>query len=266
MKILSSFDTKKDEKVLKAILEEFWDKHSFLIKRHWLYLYKMLIFWFSIIWVLSLLFIVLSYLLDTTWLWIIMTLNLLGIWVWLVITFYQLAKYLKDYKYIVNSISEKDLKDWLLEKYLKFSFFLFFYQIIIVIITILLSIWDNTGNIMNITLNILQFLLSWLFLYLIWKTLYVLINFEMDFVIITPKYINTYDQTWLFRRESKTIGVEKIKSIQTKKKGIIRSFFNFWEIIILTEGEENWWGEVHLKYIPYPDKIRQRIVTIMNIE
>jgi len=242
MKILSSFDTKKDEKVLKEILEEFWDEHSFLIKRHRMYLYKMLIFWFSIMLVLSLLSIVLSYLLNTTWLWIIILLNLLGIWIWLVITF------------------------WLLEKYLKFSFFLFFYQIVIVIITILLSIWNNTGNFLNVLLNVLQIFLSLLFLYLIWRTLYVLINFEMDFVIITPKYINTYDQTWLFRRESKTIGVEKIKSIQTKKKGIIRSFFNFWEIIILTEGEENWGGEIHLKYIPYPDKIRQRIVTIMNLE
>ena len=266
MKILSSFDTKKDEKILLKILEEFGNEHSFMIKRHWMYLYKMAWFWFMVLFFLVALFITLSYLLTPTWLLIIVILNLLWIGIWLVITFYQLAKYLHQYNYLINEISEKDLEDWLLEKYLKFSFFLFWYQIIISIITIFLSFNLNNGSFLNIMLNILQIILSILFLYFIWKTIYVLINFEMDFVIITPKYINTYDQSWLFKRNTKTIGVEKIKSIQTNKKWIIRSIFNFWEIVILTEWDEEGRWEIKLNYIPFPDKVKQKIVTIMNVE
>jgi len=271
MKILSSFDTKRDEKIFKETLNQFWDAHPFMIKRHWLYLYRMLFYWFLVIWILGILFYILNYLLSPTSLIIIIILNLIWIWIWLVVTFYQLLQYLSKYKEITTTISEKDLKDGLLEKYLKFSLFLFIYQIFVSILTVYLSInstINNTSSILvsNIMLNILQIIISFLFIYLIWKTIYSLINFEMDFVIITPKYIDTYNQTWLFKKETKSIGVEKIKSIQTNKKWILRSLFNFWEIIILTEWDEAWKWEIKLKYIAAPDKIKQKIITLMNVE
>lgn len=266
MKILSSFDTKKDEKVLKEVLEEFGDEHAFMLKRHWLYLMWMFFYAILMFMILALLIYVLYQILDTVSFGIIVSLNLMWVWWWLILTFYQLYKYLKNYKFILKEISEKDLEDGILETYLKLSFFLFFFQIAVIILTTILAVYNNNWDMTNVFLNIIQVILSLWFLYFIRKIIYILINFEMDFVIIAPDHISTYNQSWIFKRESKTIWVDKIKSIQANKKGLIRSIFDFGEVIILTEGDEVGRGEIRLKFIPKPDTIRKKIVKIMNIE
>jgi len=265
MKILSSFDTKLDEKILKEKLEK--HKEAFMIKRHYLYLFKMIWYVLLIFIFLSLLIIILNKLLDFYAFLIIVLLNLFWLWIWIWLTVYQLWKYLKNYEFFKSEITKEDLEDWLLEKYFKFSFFLFAYQIILSIITTILSFYSNIHwwlNFTNILLNIIQIILNLLFLYFIYKTLYVLINFEMDFVMITDENISLYDQTWIFKRKSTTIWVDKIKSINASKKWIIRSFFDFWEIKILTEWDDQNW-EITLKYIPQPEKVKNKIIELMHI-
>ena len=219
-------------------------------------------FVFITLWILA---YILYISLDTLDFSLIIWLNLLWIWLWLVLTFYQLFKYLSHYNFLKQKITEEDLKEWLLEKYLKFSFILYFYQIILMVITSILMVQNNPWNISDILLNIWQVFISFLFLYLIYKILYTLINFEMDFVLITLENISFYNQSWLFKRGSKTIWVEKIKSIQANKKWIIRSIFDFWEIIILTEWDEAWKWEIKLKFIPKPDKIKNKILHLMKL-
>ena len=268
MKILSSFNTKLDENLLKEKIEEYWENNVFLIKRHWLYLLWMFFFWIFMIATLWLLIYILNISLNTTDFIIIVSLNLLWVWLWLILTFYQLFKYLSHYNFLKQTISKEELKDGILEKYLKFSFILFIYQIILMIITSILMIQNNPWDITDILLNIWQVFISFIFLYLIYKILYILINFEMDFVLISPENISFYNQSWLFRRESKAIWVEKIKSIQAiqaNKKWVIRALFDFGEIIILTEWDEAWKWEVRLKYIPKPDKIKNKILHLMKL-
>jgi len=269
MKILSTFDTKLDEKILKEKLEKTWK--AFIIKRHWLYLWNMFIFAILMLLIFMLLFIVLSKILDTTSFWIITSLNILGIWLWLVLTFYQLLKYLSKYQIIKTKVHDSDLKDWLFEKYFKFSLFLFLYQVVLTIITTILALSENKNInwneiITGILWNIAQVSISLLFLYFIYKILYVLVNFEMDFVIVTHHDISFYNQSWLTKRQSKTISVDKIKSIQANKKGIIRALFDFWEVIILTEWDEAGKWEMVLKYIPKPEIIKNKIANLMNLK
>jgi len=264
MKIFSSFDTKLDEKILKEALTQEWQ--AFMIKRHKLYLLYMFIWVFLAVIDSILIGIVLYFMLPLWLLIIIILLYILWMGIWIILSIVQLKEYLKKYEFIRTTISEEELKDWLLEKFLKFSIWLFFYQILLSIwTTIIWFLYNQIPGLNGILLNLWQLLLSLLFIYFVYKSLYVIVNFEMDFSVITPTKITSYNQTGLFKRESKTVWVDKIKTIQSNKKGIIRSLFDFGEIIILTEWDEknNW--EIKLKFIAQPDVIKNKITNFVNL-
>jgi uncharacterized membrane protein YdbT with pleckstrin-like domain len=65
------------------------------------------------------------------------------------------------------------------------------------------------------------------------------IDYKMDFAIITPKEIVSYNQTGIFSRSSRSLDVDKIKTISVDKKGLLRSIFNFGSIIFLSEGDDS---------------------------
>lgn len=74
------------------------------------------------------------------------------------------------------------------------------------------------------------------------------IDYKMDFVIITPKEIIKYDQTWAFGREVEKIPTRKIKSISTYKPWFFSSFFNIWSMNFLSEWDDTS-GDINLKYV-----------------
>jgi len=90
------------------------------------------------------------------------------------------------------------------------------------------------------------------------------IDYILDFVVVTPKKLIYYNQEGIFSRKGRTVDAEKIKTITVNKTGLLRSIFNFWNIIILTEWDEQWQGEINFKFVDNPDEIKFRIWELID--
>ena len=55
-------------------------------------------------------------------------------------------------------------------------------------------------------------------LWILWKALASVINFYLDFTIVTPQQIISYDQHGIFTRNTRTVEIEKIKLLTVNKK------------------------------------------------
>lgn len=90
------------------------------------------------------------------------------------------------------------------------------------------------------------------------------IEYKMDFSVVTPKLLITYDQKWIFRRNIKTINTLNIKTVSVEKVWFWYSLFNTWDLVFLSE----WWdmqhGEVVLHYISKPEKHRHAIAFVLG--
>ena len=84
-------------------------------------------------------------------------------------------------------------------------------------------------------------------------------NYTLDYTIITPTYISSYNQKWIFSREIRTIEPGKIKTIDFSSKGIINSLFNFGKVIILLEGDELGQWEIRIDFICNPEWVKEWI-------
>jgi len=62
-----------------------------------------------------------------------------------------------------------------------------------------------------------MFIINALFLFLIVRILQRFIDFEMDFITITPDEIESVNQTGIFKRKIVSLDSKKIRSISTKK-------------------------------------------------
>jgi len=93
-----------------------------------------------------------------------------------------------------------------------------------------------------------------------------LMDYYMDFTIVTPRHIVSYDQSGIFTRSSISLDLTNLRSVNEQKWWILRSIFNYGTIVFFSEGDygdmsgNN--GTITLNYINYPRKVRE---TIMNI-
>jgi uncharacterized membrane protein YdbT with pleckstrin-like domain len=52
-------------------------------------------------------------------------------------------------------------------------------------------------------------------------------NYILDYTLVTPTYVSSYNQNGIFSREIRTLEPSKIKTIDFTSKGLINSIFNF---------------------------------------
>lgn len=143
------------------------------------------------------------------------------------------------------------------------TFFISFWAILYLILFFVLawSIWNDFKSLYYIIWTIVFFLT---FLPLWFKVLKKYIDYILDFLIVNPYNIIYYNQEWILNRKWRTIDIEKIKTITVKKEWILRSIFNFWNIVILTEWDEQWTWEINFSFLDDPDNIKNNIFTIIN--
>ncbi len=92
-----------------------------------------------------------------------------------------------------------------------------------------------------------------------------LIDYKMDFLIVTPKEIMKYNQTGLFNREVEKLHTDHIKSISLSKKWALKSFFDVGSLVFLAEGQtEN--GDIVMEDIDAVEATERRIVTILWLD
>jgi hypothetical protein len=89
------------------------------------------------------------------------------------------------------------------------------------------------------------------------------IDYELDFIIVTPDFLMMYDQAWIFKKKVITVNEKSIKTISVERSGLLYSLFNNWDIIVLSEWDMVHW-EITLKWIPRPEKRKKQISKIFN--
>lgn len=89
------------------------------------------------------------------------------------------------------------------------------------------------------------------------------IDYHMDFMIITPKLFIKYNQEWLFKRDYMTTYVVDVKTVIVKKKWILYSLFDVWDIIFLSEWDQER-TELSLWYVSNPEEKKWIIINIKD--
>lgn len=99
-----------------------------------------------------------------------------------------------------------------------------------------------------------------------------LLDYFMDFSIITPQAFIRYDQTGFFKRTSKVIDLTHVRSVSVEKSGIINSLFNNGNLVVLSEwSDTSFWrdpkedaGKVYFRYVKNPEQYSERIEMMLK--
>jgi len=89
-------------------------------------------------------------------------------------------------------------------------------------------------------------------------------NYTLDYTIITPGYISSYNQKGILNREIITIEPEKIKTITFSSNWFVNSVFNFWSVTILLEWDNANNGEIYMDFIHKPEQVKESILRITD--
>ena len=135
----------------------------------------------------------------------------------------------------------------------------------ILYLTLMICIWwkiDTNLKVIYYIVGLLIFL--GLFIPFMLKVIKNYIDYILDFIVITPNELIYYDQEWILSRRWRTLDAEKIKTITVNKSGLMRSIFNFGNIVVLSEWDELWQGEVNFSFVDNPEVIRIKIFEVIN--
>lgn len=91
-----------------------------------------------------------------------------------------------------------------------------------------------------------------------------LIDYKLDFIVVTPDFLVMYNQEGIFNKKVITVNEKSIKTISVERVGLLYSIFNNWDLIFLAEGDVTEHGDIKLKWIPKPEKRRDQIADLMN--
>ncbi len=137
---------------------------------------------------------------------------------------------------------------------------------------ILLLIYEMIGKTNNIFYWISGFtVLLWIIPNI--KLTKTILDYKIDFIIINPNSLTRYDQSGFFSRSSKVIELRNLKTVSVRKKWILNSIFNNWDLLFLSEW--GFWsesdkerkgnlGEIVFRYIHNPEKYKKEINRLLD--
>ncbi|MCF7834970.1 hypothetical protein K9M48_02845 [Candidatus Gracilibacteria bacterium] len=146
--------------------------------------------------------------------------------------------------------------------YLKFFIPLMFYLILFVG-SIIASYYifgeDSKNYIIYVVIGVFLVILTF-----IGPVIKHIVDYYMDFAVITPNSLVMYNQTGFFKRDVSIIDVDKVKTILVRKRSAMYSIFNNGDLIFLSEGDSNNFGEVILYFIARPERNKKEIMRIVD--
>lgn len=89
-------------------------------------------------------------------------------------------------------------------------------------------------------------------------------DYKMDFCVITPQEIASYNQSGILRRNSRTIDADKIKTVSVDCSGFVKSFFNFGDIKFLSEGDAADGGDITLHFVFDPNETKNKVRNLIE--
>lgn len=270
MKLFSIFNTNIDIQHIQDAREYFDNNQILLIKKHPLYLIKTFP-WYILLIITTGIFIwtMLQVEKENKWfeymlIWIIIALILYRI-IWIMTSYYRYSKFIlhqKIYTIHLHHIKKaKNTKEF--NKFIKKSLILWVLYIGCFILFEIEKIVRGYNHQLWISLTWGVMLL--LILFCIYQTLLLHIHYELDFLIITPKYIEHVFQKNFFYKHNITIRASEIKSIDFTQKWIWKGLFNIWNITFIVD---SWLQtkETYLRfnYISDASSTRKKILDIIN--
>lgn len=96
-----------------------------------------------------------------------------------------------------------------------------------------------------------------------WRILRRYFDYTMDFCIITPKELVSYNQAGLFNRHTEIIDTEKIKTINKIPQWLFGSIFNFANLVFLSEWDKDI-GDISLNFVENPEKTYKQVRNIIE--
>lgn len=265
--LFKSFDISWDTKLLEK-LEKDWLRFLMVIKRHWMYsvLNLWIVFIVLIITIINLI-ILFKWDIISKIIWIFLALNIIY---WIVIVFLYIFRFYKinwNYPYIediYSSINKSRKSDEVFTKFFNQTIFLFLLLFSITLFSVINSImyiinwWAFWfwAQILNVFLLIVELILFYSFLLK-------MINQEMDFKVIVPGQILFFDQKWVLS-DSQSMNANKIKTLNTEYSWFLWSFFNYWNIIILSEWDQGWNWEMKMNFIWNPQNTVKEIEKVLK--
>ncbi len=124
---------------------------------------------------------------------------------------------------------------------------------------------DSWGTLITLIRRIIRSAIWLTWIYMISRSIKIIIDYYMDFTIITPIDITSYNQSMLFRRTVRTLDISKMKSVRVEQVWLLKSIFNYWSIVFFAEGDQS--GEmwdITLHFITNPNKLREAIENLVQ--
>ena len=138
------------------------------------------------------------------------------------------------------------------------------YFVAIIIFTIVVSnriFWVGNKYTIYVLIGVFAVLLTFA-----WPVIKHVIDYHMDFALITPQSLIMFNQTWFFKRDMATVDVDKIKTISVRKRYFLYSVFNNWDLIFLSEWDSDNFWEITLYFIPRPEEKKEKVSNIIWYE
>jgi len=148
-------------------------------------------------------------------------------------------------------------------------FFLFFILIPLLLLTALwlsfIAIWFIVNSwMLNWILGILFIIISLPGWYKILKKYF---DYTLDFAIIAPDWIQSFNQTGFFKLTSNQLDSYQIEQVKTVQSWILNSVFNYGTVSILTDSNAAWVeADIRLKYMTNPRELESRIRETIKTE
>lgn len=91
------------------------------------------------------------------------------------------------------------------------------------------------------------------------------LDYKMDFCVVTPNEVAMHNQSWLLKKNSRIIDADKIKTVSADTGGIMKSIFNFWNLIFLSEGDPSMgMGDISLNYVYAANDMQNKVRDIIE--
>lgn len=260
--LFKSFDISGDTKMIQKMEQE-GTRFLMVIKRHWLY--TIINSWRAIIVVVVA--ILNAYLLvfydgvaHNITSYVIAGLLLLNVAYWIVVVINYIKKYYdlqgsKPYiEDIYSCIKKNKESDAIFTSYFNQTIFLLLFLVGIAAFTGFTSaVALLAGKDLSSGVNIVNTLLILFQIWLFYGYLNIMINTEMDYKVIVPWKILSFNQRGVFG-DTQSMNSDKIKTMNTKYPGFIASFLNYGNVIVLSEWDLHNNGEMLIDYVGDPVK------------
>lgn len=269
--LFKSFDISGDTKLIEKMEDE-GIRFLMLIKRHWVYAvwhsWRVLVV--AIITLINIYLLAFSESNHDTLSYVLAFLLAINISYWIVIVIGYIKNYYtiqgaKPYiEDIYTCIKKSKLSDEAFTNFFNQTIFLLIMLAGLTVFSLITSLsmlvngWDFEFGI-----HIMNSILMTIQLGLFYSYLSKMINTEMDFKIVVPKKIHLFNQKWVYG-DSQIMNSNKIKTINTHYSSFFSSFFNYGDIVVLSEWDNENNGEMLFDFIGDPSKTVKEMQKVLD--